>query len=1017
MADALTTEESPDLLRRFGRWAVRRFYGTLNVTGAERIPQTGPVLICGNHANALLDAVLLGIAARRPVRFLAKAPLFDVPVLGRLLHGLGMIPTFRASDDASQVKRSLDSLSAGATALAGGAAVGIFPEGKSTDPAHLATLRSGTARMAIQALEAGAEGLQIVPVGMVYEAKERSGSEVWLRVGEPIDVSAFLAGHAGHPREQRQALTAELTARLKAVVVHLDDPAWEPWLDDLELLLPAPNGGGGPLAQRKRIADAINHFQAADPPLAEAVAKQITALHDAVAAERLRVNSPILRMRGWRVAVLALWDAVRLVLGLVPAVVGTLHHAVPFAVILFIARRLDHPGKKTHATHRLMAAVPIYTVWYGLTAWWMVDYFTPLFTVLWLALMPFAGVVALAFWRRLADAAPAAAAHAAMVLRRSRLRALRAQFASLQDTLRGLAERYAAVDPRPEAPPRGRRRDRVARAGAGLLVVAVLATLGWVAAYGLRSQTLLDEGLDLAALPPARVRAQLAADVPAVGRFMRGLEALEADALALQGEFAEGARGFVVQADNDAVRELLRRFLTFRAGLLRVAWRYQRYDELADPALRLEAFLADYAALALLHDASLKFVHGFEGVAGAVERFNEPEPNWDIPPGLYNSVRRTLANPANRRLLAAAAQLYDRQREAFTGHGLGPTGRCAHLHDAVARSRATAERLDPAFANARVAIADLAGLVDEVRYETQSAFSTWLGDFKIRRPHDGRHPITTALQAELQQRLQPGDIVLERRNWFLSNAFLPGYWPHSALYVGTVADLEARGLTGRPAVAAQLERFRAPDAEGHTHVFIESISEGVVFTSLEHSVGEADAVAVLRAAIPPAEVNDAIARAFSLVGRPYDFEFDFASTDKLVCTELVYRAYGGNSGTLQFPIELIMGRTTMPAVNLVRKYRDERGSPDAQLRFLAWIDSDDVTGQARFLTDEASFLSTLDRPALTWLQGLERGELRSVRGFGPLGWVLGLLTLLALGANSGAWWRERRRAAALDRLR
>ncbi|MHC5019618.1 MAG: 1-acyl-sn-glycerol-3-phosphate acyltransferase [Planctomycetota bacterium] len=1011
MADPLTTEESPDLLRRFGRWVVRRFYGTLKITGAERIPQTGPVLICGNHANALLDAVLLGIAAKRPVRFLAKAPLFDVPVLGALLRALGMIPAYRASDDASQVKRNLDSLSAGATALAGGAALGIFPEGKSTDPAHLATIRSGTARLAIQAVDAGAAGLQIVPVGMVYEAKERSGTEVWLCVGEPINAEAFIAGHTGHAREVRQALTEELTARLKAVVVHLDDPDWEPWLDDLELLLPGPPGGAGPLAQRKRIADAINHFKAADPPVADTVADGITAYRAAVAAEGLRVNSPMLRLRAWQTAVLALWDGVRLALGLLPAVAGTLHHAAPYALITFIARRLDQPGKKTRATHHLILAVPIYTLWYGLNAWWMLDYFTPLFTVLWLALMPFAGLVALAFWRTLAATVPAALAHTAIALRRPRLRALREQFAALQQTLQGLAERYAEVAPRPPAPPPVRRRDRVARAAAGLSAVVLLVAAGWIGAYALRPQTLLDEGLDLAALPPARVRAELAGDVPAVARVMQGLDALEADARTLRREFAEGKRSYVVQADNDILRELLRRFLTFRAALLRVAWRYQRSEELADPALRLEAFLTDYAALALLHDASLKFVYAFDVDAEAVGRLNEPEPNWDIPPGLYDSVRRSLANPANRRLLAASAALYDQRREEFARHGLGLAGRYRHLHDAVTRGRATAERLDPSLATARVAVADLAGLVKQVRYETQSAFSTWLGDFKIRRPNDGRHPITPVLQTRLRERLQPGDIVLERRNWFLSNAFLPGFWPHTALYVGTVADLEARGLTVRPEVAAQLERFRAPDAEGHTHVFIESISEGVVFTSMEHSVGEADAVAVLRPDVPPEEVNDAIAAAFGLVGRPYDFEFDFASTDKLVCTELVYRAYGGNSGTLQFPIELIMGRTTMPAVNLVEKFRAERGTPAPQLRFVAWIDSDEVTGEARWLTDEAGFLSTLDRPALTWLQGLERGELRAVRGFGPLTWVLAVLTLLALGANGGAWWRERRRFA------
>jgi 1-acyl-sn-glycerol-3-phosphate acyltransferase len=63
-------------------------------------------LICANHANSLFDPVLVGVAARRPVKFMAKAPLFDTPVLGPAMKALGMVPAFRGSDDARQVRPS-----------------------------------------------------------------------------------------------------------------------------------------------------------------------------------------------------------------------------------------------------------------------------------------------------------------------------------------------------------------------------------------------------------------------------------------------------------------------------------------------------------------------------------------------------------------------------------------------------------------------------------------------------------------------------------------------------------------------------------------------------------------------------------------------------------------------------------------------------------------------------------------------------------------------------------------------
>lgn len=121
---------------------------------------------------------------------------------------------------------------------------------------------------------------------------------------------------------------------------------------------------------------------------------------------------------------------------------------------------------------------------------------------------------------------------------------------------------------------------------------------------------------------------------------------------------------------------------------------------------------------------------------------------------------------------------------------------------------------------------------------------------------------------------RPGDIILERRNWYVSNAFLPGYWPQAALYVGVPDDLRALGLDSDPRVSAHWKNYDRTDATGHRHVVLESISEGVVFTSLEHSVGEADSVAVLRPRLSAAGVREALARAFSHAGKPYDFKFD-----------------------------------------------------------------------------------------------------------------------------------------------
>src|SRR3954471_9572344 len=144
----LSTEQN-GVSRGLVRALTRFYYPRIEVTGASLIPREGPVLLVANHPNSLIDPVLLGIAAQRPVRLMAKAPLFDVPIFGSILRALGMVPAYRGSDDARQVTKNVESLAAAARHLADGCVMGIFPEGKSHDLPQVALVRSGAARLAM----------------------------------------------------------------------------------------------------------------------------------------------------------------------------------------------------------------------------------------------------------------------------------------------------------------------------------------------------------------------------------------------------------------------------------------------------------------------------------------------------------------------------------------------------------------------------------------------------------------------------------------------------------------------------------------------------------------------------------------------------------------------------------------------------------------------------------------------------------------------------------------------------
>ena len=231
------------LLRKITHTLIKKYYPKIQISGAERIPSEGPVLFCANHPNSLIDPILIGITAKRPVSFMAKAPLFKTPVIGPLMHALGMVPAYRGRDDSSQVKKNQKSLGRVVKGLKEGRAMGIFPEGISSDLRQLGLVRGGASRIALEALEGGVDDLVIIPLGINYERKQQLGSKVWINVGEPVVLKTFAEENASEgktPTEDkvlRRQLPSTIEDRLKSVIVHLDNAEWDPLLDDLETLV------------------------------------------------------------------------------------------------------------------------------------------------------------------------------------------------------------------------------------------------------------------------------------------------------------------------------------------------------------------------------------------------------------------------------------------------------------------------------------------------------------------------------------------------------------------------------------------------------------------------------------------------------------------------------------------------------------------------------------------------------------------------------------------------------------
>ena len=343
--------------------AIRSFY-RLDVDG-RRVPRDGPVLLVANHPNALLDPATVVAVAGRPVRFLAKAPLFGDPLVGWLVRGVGSIPVYRRQDDPAAMGGNEDAFRAVHRALAGGSAVGIFPEGISHDEPSLAPLKTGAARMALGAAGLVGRAFPVVPVGLVFRDKETFRTGALAIIGEAVewdDLAGRGEGDAGAVRE----LTARIEGALGEVTVNLE--RWEdaPLVETAEEVWAAENEADPAPARRvERRAEAAGRLAAlrrAGGSQWEELARDVRQHEHLLRVVGMRPHELHGRARG---GVAARWAARQLAffgVGAPLAAVGTVLFWLPYRVTGLVEARIA-PSRDARATHKLLVGLVLGVAW------------------------------------------------------------------------------------------------------------------------------------------------------------------------------------------------------------------------------------------------------------------------------------------------------------------------------------------------------------------------------------------------------------------------------------------------------------------------------------------------------------------------------------------------------------------------------------------------------------------------------------------------------------------------------
>jgi glycerol-3-phosphate O-acyltransferase/dihydroxyacetone phosphate acyltransferase len=352
-------------------WAAGVFYRVERL-GPE-LPH-GPVIVVVNHPNMLMDPLLALRAAGRRVRVLAKAPLFELPLFGQVLRSLDTLPLYRVQDDPKRLHRNLLAFREAVETLSRGGTLLTFPEGKSHSSPALAPLKTGAARVALEAEEASdwRLGVKIVPVGLVYQRKQRFRSRAVVGVGEGVEVSDWREPYRESRMVAARSLTAAVASALRQQTLNLSDESHRELVVTADLLYARAKGWAGwrereslgdRLPRLQRLAEQFAWLRANDPGRLGAISGELESY--ARNMRELGVGDAEAPPR--YTAARALRYAVRegTVLGLAAplAALGTIAWCIPHLLCGFVSR-LMKPPIETIATVQLLAGIALYPAAY-----------------------------------------------------------------------------------------------------------------------------------------------------------------------------------------------------------------------------------------------------------------------------------------------------------------------------------------------------------------------------------------------------------------------------------------------------------------------------------------------------------------------------------------------------------------------------------------------------------------------------------------------------------------------------
>lgn len=205
-------------LQVYLRCALHIYFKKIIAKGRSNIPRSGPVLFLANHQNALLDALVFFITARRYGHFIARADVFQNKFIASLLNVLNIRPVFRLRDGIKSIPNNKQTFTWASSVLLRNECLLFFPEGNHSLLRRIRPLSKGFTRIVDETLMNNPSlDLQIIPVGINYTDHTGFRGSVSIYYGEAVSANSY--------KSNLQALRNAMEEKLKTLTTHVEDEA------------------------------------------------------------------------------------------------------------------------------------------------------------------------------------------------------------------------------------------------------------------------------------------------------------------------------------------------------------------------------------------------------------------------------------------------------------------------------------------------------------------------------------------------------------------------------------------------------------------------------------------------------------------------------------------------------------------------------------------------------------------------------------------------------------------------